>query len=179
MTRSRTALILTTASLAGLLGLTACGVAAAPTQAPAVVADVDDEAYALTEVGLETGLEAGPGAEPVPSASANRGAGRDRRQPGARRLLRKNTLHGELTVQGKNGVKTIVVQRGTVTAVDATTVSVRSTDGFTQRWSFGAKLRVVQDRKAVQPAAIKTGAQLGVAGAKDGDRSVARLVVIK
>jgi hypothetical protein len=84
-----------------------------------------------------------------------------------------------MTVQGKDGVKTIVVQRGVVTAVDATTMSVKSTDGFTLTWTFGDKLRVVQDREAAEVAAIRTGAEVGVAGAKDGDKSVARLVAIK
>jgi hypothetical protein len=174
MTRTRIALTLTTLGLAGLLGLAGCGSGVAPSEAPVVaVADVADEAYALQAVGLATGLEA----EPAPSASAASDKGR--RHPGARRYLRKNTLHGELTVQGKNGVKTVVVQRGTVTAVDDTTVSVKSADGFTQTWAFGDKLRVVQDRKTVAATTIKAGAEVGVAGAKDGDRTVARLVAIK
>jgi len=179
MTRTRIALTMTTLGLAGLLGLTGCAAGTAPPAAPvAVAADVADEAYALAAVGLTTGLEA----DPAPSASTGGGeAGIDktRKHPGVRRFLRKNTLHGEMTVQGKNGVKTVVVQRGTVTAVDATTVSVKSADGFTQSWTFGDKLRVVQDRKTVETAAIKNGAEIGIAGAKDGAKSVARLVVIK
>lgn len=174
MTRTRIALTLTTLGLAGLLGLTGCGAGPAPAGAPvAVAADVADEAYALAGLGLATGLEAAP----APSESA--APGQARKRPGARKYLRKNTLHGELTVQGKDGVKTIVVQRGTVTAVDATTVTVKSADGFTQSWTFGARLRVVQDRKTVETTAIKNGAEVGLAGAKDGARSVARLVVIK
>ena len=178
MTRTRIALSLTTLGLTGLLGLSGCGAGAAPADAPATaVADVADEAQALIAVGLETG----PEADPAPSASAP--AGKDdrhkARNAAARRHLRKNTLHGEITVQGRNGVRTVVVQRGTVTAVDATTVSVRSTDGFAQRWTFGAELRVVRDRKAVEPAAVEVGAQVGVAGAKYAGRTVARLVAIR
>jgi len=174
MTRTRIALTLTTLSLAGLLGLTACGVGAGPTGAPAVAAaDLADEAYALTAVGMSTSLED----DPAPAASDSATLGERRRA--ARKFLRKNTLHGEMTVQGKNGVKTVVVQRGTVTAVDATSVSVKSTDGFTQTWTLGDPLRVVQNRKAADAAAIKTGAEVGVAGKKDGDKTVARLVAIK
>lgn len=174
MTRTRIALTLTTLSLTGLLGLTACGVGVGPTSAPAAVAaDVADEAYALTAVGMSTGLQA----DPAPSASDRETFGERRRA--ARKFLRKNTLHGEITVQGKDGVKTVVVQRGTVTAVDATGVSVKSTDGFTQTWTFGDPLRVMQDRKAADVAAIKTGAEIGVAGKKEGDKSVARLIAIK
>ena len=172
MTRTRIALTLTTLGMAGLLGLTGCGAGAAPAGAPAAAADVADEAYALTAVGLTTGLEA----DPAPSASAG---DKGRKHPGVRRFLRKNTLHGEMTVQGRDGVRTVVVQRGTVTAADATAVSVKSTDGFTQTWTLGDKLRVVQDKKAVDAAAIKQGAEIGIAGAKDGDKNVARLVAIK
>jgi hypothetical protein len=173
MTRTRIALTVTTLGLAGLLGLTGCA-AATPAGAPAAV-DVADEATALTAVGLTTGLEE----DPAPSASAAPKDKGGRKHPGVRKFLKKNTLHGEMTVQGKNGVKTVVVQRGTVTAVNATTVSVKSADGFTQTWTFGEKLRVVQDKKKVETAAIKQGAEVGVAGAKDGDKTVARLAVVR
>jgi hypothetical protein len=176
MTRTRIALTLTTLGLAGLLGLTGCGAGVAPADAPAAAADLADEATALTAVGLTTGLEADPAPSPSASASAK---DKGRKHPGVRKFLKKNTLHGEMTVQGRNGVRTVVVQRGTVTAVDATTVSVKSADGFTQTWTFGDKLRVVQDKKKVEKAAIKQGAEIGVAGAKDGDKTVARLAVIK
>lgn len=173
MTRTRIALTLTTLGLAGLLGLAGCGAGAAPAGAPATAAaDVADEAFALTTVGLTTGLEEAPA--PAPSAGD-----KGKKHPGARKFLRKNTLHGEMTVQGRNGVRTVVVQRGTVTAVNATTVSVKSTDGFTQSWTLGDKVRVVQDKKKVDVTAVKTGAEVGIAGAKDGGSTVARLVAIK
>src|SRR4051794_8026919 len=106
MTRNRLVLILTTA--ATLFAVSACGAApAAPTSAAAVA----DEAAALQAVGLETGLA--PAASPSPSAAPGH-----HKAKGARKFLRKNTLHGEMTVQGKDGVKKIVVQRGTVTTVD-------------------------------------------------------------
>jgi hypothetical protein len=174
MTRTRIALTLTTLSLAGLLGLTGCGAGVAPAGAPpAGTADVADEAYALTAVGLTTGLEA----DPAPSASA--GTDKDPKHRGMRKFLRKNILHGEMTVQGKDGVRTVVVQRGSVAAVDTSTVSVKSSDGFTQTWTLGDELRVVQDRKTVEATAIKQGAEIGIAGAKDGDKSVARLILIR
>jgi hypothetical protein len=173
MTRTRIALTLTTLGLAGLLGLTACGAGTGPAEAPA--ATVADEAFALQAVGLETGLEAAP----APSASAGTGKDKGRKHPGARKFLRKNTLHGEITMQGKDGVKTVVVQRGTITAVDGTTVSVKSADGFSLTWTLGDKARIVQDKKAVEASSLKSGTEVGVAGAKDGDKSVARLVAIK
>jgi len=165
MTRTRMALTLTTLGLAGLLGLSACGDGAAP-----AAADFSAEASALQEVGFESGLAAAP----APSASAA-----PKKRIAARKLLRKNTLHGEMTVQGKNGVRTVVVQRGTVTAVTAGGLSVKSTDGFALTWTYGDKLRVVQDKKTVQTSALKVGAEVGVAGATAGSATSARLIVVK
>ena len=155
---------LTTVGLAGVLGLSGCG-AGAPS-----ASDISAEAGALQAVGFDTGLAAAPD----PSASAA-GHGKGR----VRQYLRKNTLHGEVTVQGKDGVKTIVVQRGTVTAVTSTSLSVKSTDGFTATWTFGDKLKVVQDKKAVAVSTVKTGAEVGVAGTKDGSADAARLIAVK
>jgi hypothetical protein len=175
MTRTRIALTLTTLGLAGLLGLSGCGVAARTGTASAG-ADVSDEAFALQAVGLETGLEADP--SPAPSASAAPQTRAEHRRA-IRRYLRKNTLHGEVAVQGKDGIKTIVVQRGTITAVTSTSVSVKSTDGFTLTWTFGDKLRVVQDKKTVPTSALKTGTAIGVAGTKSGSTDSARLIAVK
>jgi hypothetical protein len=163
MTRTRMALTLTMFGLAGLLALSACGAGTAQT----VAADVADEVIALQALGLETA--------PAPSAPAEPGRGRD----GIRKHLRKNTLHGEMTVQGKDGVRTIVVQRGTVTAADAKSVSVRSADGFALTWTLGDKLRVVQDRKKVELSAVKVGGEVGVAGARTGDAATARLIAVQ
>ena len=76
------------------------------------------------------------------------------------------------------GTKTVAVQRGEVTAIDGDSMTVKSTDGFTMTWTFGEDLRVVERRTTVQPSEVKVGTTLGVAGAKDGDRGVARLIVI-
>ena len=90
----------------------------------------------------------------------------------------KKALHGEAVVQTDEGTKTVVVQRGTVTAVDATTVTVKSTDGFTLTWTFGDPVTVVKDRAKAAPSALTVGTTVGVAGAKDGGTTTARLVVV-
>ena len=133
--------------LTALLSLTACGV---PRSAAAT----------------------GSAAAPQPSASA---PAADRHHgDGLRRFLRKNTLHAEITVQRKTGVETIVVQRGQVTAVDGMSLSVKSADGFTRTWTRDERTRIVQDRHRAEPAAIKTGGQVGVAGTG----TTARLIVV-
>lgn len=182
MTRTRMALILTTTGLAALLGLSACGGAAGP--APAVtaattdggtdLAALADDAFTLEAVGLQAGLEPAPD----PSAAAAAG-GKATRAGGVRKLLRGNTLHGEMTLQRKKGVTTVLVQRGTVTAVDGAGLTVKSTDGFTATWTFGDKVRVVKDKKKLERGAVAVGAQVGVAGAKDGENGTARLIVLQ
>jgi len=174
MTRTRMALILPAAGLAGVLALAGCG-AAAPTPG-----DVADEATALAQVGFDTGLQD----TPTPSASASAGAkaqvgDRQLRRKAIRKYLRRNTLHGEVTVQAKDGAKTIVVQRGSVTAVSGSSLTVKSTDGYTLTWTLADKTTVVQAKKKVGSSALKTGEQIGVAGTKDGSADDARLVAIK
>jgi hypothetical protein len=180
---------MTTIGLAGLLGLTACSAGVHPDRSDVASAgsaaaspgsdvasagsDAGDEALALTEVGFETGLET----VPAPAAS---GAATDagRKIGPARRLLRRNTLHGEVTLQTKKGVRTVIVQRGTATAVTATTVTVTSTDGFTTTWTFADKMRIRKDKKKADRAAVKGGAEVGVAGAQVGNTTTARLIVV-
>jgi hypothetical protein len=175
MTRTRMALILPTIGLSGVLALAGCGVAS-PSTTASLGADVADEAAALQQVGFDTGLADTPSASP--SASTGLGTPELRRRA-IRKYLRKNTLHGEVAVQTSNGVKTIVVQRGAVTAVGAGSVTVRSTDGFSLTWNFADKLIVVQTKKKVTASALKTGEQVGVAGVKDGSATDARLIAIK
>jgi hypothetical protein len=166
MTRTRMMMLIV--PVLGLAGLAGCG---APTAA-GVAADVADEAVALQQVGFDTD------ATPAPSASATAHENKGKKGKN-RKYLRKNTLHGEVTVQGKDGVKTIVVQRGAVTGVTATSVTVKSTDGYSLTWTFGDKLRVVQDKKTVAASALRTGEQIGVAGAQAGSATDARLIAIK
>jgi hypothetical protein len=187
MTRTRFGLVLGTAiiGITGLVGLTACARSGADTASPAgvVAGAVPAEMQALTTMGFDTGLSpaADPAGEPVvdPSPSASSPA-KNRRNglPLRRRLLRRNTLHGEFVVATKNGQKTVDVQRGAVTAIDDKTMTVKSTDGFTLTWTFGSPIHVLEHRTTVQPSAVKVGTQLGVAGTKSGATTTATLIVI-
>lgn len=173
--------------LIGLAGLTACG--GANRAADGTSETAVDVAEAL---GPEGGALAAMGfapadmtpAEltatgPTPTASSTPGADRRGKRHTLRVLLGKNTLHGEAVVKTKDGTtKTIVVQRGTVTALTNTTITVKSTDGFTLTWTLGDQLRVVEHRTTIQPSQVAVGTEVGIAGSKDGDKTVARLVII-
>lgn len=98
---------------------------------------------------------------------------------GDQRCLRhRNVQHGEAVVTTEEGTKTVVVQRGTVTAIDASTITVKSADGFTLTWKFGDPLHVIEHRSQIESSAIAVGTAVGVSGAKDGDAVVARLIVV-
>jgi hypothetical protein len=174
----------------GMLGVAACG---ASPSSQGSLATMTPEATALTALGFaDTEVTGGEGvapadvtatgsANPGASAAPNRG---NRRHAGLRRLLirramiAKHVEHGSVTVQTRNGDKTIDVQRGTITAISSTSMTVKSADGFTLTWTFGDKMRVLENRATIQPTAVKAGETVGVAGEKNGSTETARLVVI-
>lgn len=93
--------------------------------------------------------------------------------------LRRGMVHGEAVVRTKEGkTRTVAMQCGTVTAISTDSMTVQSIDGFTMTWRFGPNLRVVQRRTTVQADEVQVGTKLGVAGTKDGEQGVARLILI-
>ncbi len=189
--RVRVLLSITAVGVVALLGLAACGKSG--TQASADdsgYSDLSWDAQALQSIGfspdqvsLAGDLSADPSATPVPSASAGAKAGGGGKAARLRhRLVRfgfgKKVEHGEATVQTDEGTKTVVVQRGTVTAITATSVTVKSADGYTVAWTFGDKFTVINNKAKVAPSTVAVGTAVGIAGAKDGTATDARLMVV-
>jgi len=156
----------------GLIGLTGCGLrdGAAPAE-PAI--ELTAEEQALVEMGYEP-RQVLPGTHS--SEDADKGYRhrpfKDWRHPG------KRVMHGELVMSTKEGPKTIVLQRGEVTEVSDTSMTVESTDGFTLTWTFGDNLRVVERRRGVNGDALQAGDKVAAVGAKSDDGGVARLILI-
>ncbi len=172
--RIRVALATIALGTVSLLGLTACGTAAAG-------AVLSPEASVLNAMGFSTDeLAPAEAGTPAPNASATAGtrAGNGRHLRRDRLFLRKNTLHGEVVVKTRDGNKTVDVQRGAVTAVTGTSVTVKSSDGFTLTWTTNDKTRVAQNKAKVALSAVKVGENIGIAGLKDGNTTTARLIVI-
>ena len=166
-----------------LLGATACG----PAEAAAVFASAEAEALAAMGVQPEDIVAAEPNLDLVAATASpsekTRGDGGKRldawrKRHAAKVALHRNVLHGEAVVQTKDGTITVLVQRGTVTAITGDSVTVKSTDGFTQTWKFHENLRVVEKRATIQPSQVKVGAEIALAGPKSGDTPMARLIVI-
>jgi hypothetical protein len=159
-------------AMVGLVGLTGCGArdGAAPA-GPAM--ELTAEEQALTEMGYEP-QEVLPGtysSEDPDRRWQGRHFGRWR-HPGRR------VMHGELVVSTKQGPQTIVLQRGEVTEVSDTSMTVESIDGFTLTWTFGDKLRVVERRRTVDGDELQSGDKVAAVGAKSDDGGVARLIVV-
>jgi hypothetical protein len=117
----------------------------------------------------QVGLDAADPTTPAPDASSAPGRQKLRGLL-KNRLLGKRVaglagrmLHGELTVQTKDGVQTFLVQRGTVTAVGSGSVTVRSSDGFTRTWKVDAGTKFGK-AGATSLAAITKGDLVGVVG---------------
>jgi ABC-type transport system substrate-binding protein len=180
MTRFARARLLVGVVLAGaiaILGLTACGPSGS--NAESVDADLTDIAWdgqALQAIGYTTEDVTLSDPQAAPTATP----GQDRRELRHKRLRYafRNTLHAEAVVQTDEGTKTVVAQRGTVTAVNGTSITVKSTDGFTLTWTISDKTTVIVKRVKGQIGDVSVGTQVGVAGAKDGNATNARLVVV-
>ena len=174
MTRSARALagiVLTGAVV--LLGATGCGRLGSADD----TTDVTWDGQALQAIGYTTEDVTAP-ADPAPADTGQAGG---QRRPGHARLrfaFNHRTLHAEAVVKTEDGTKTVVVQRGSVTAVDATSVTVKSTDGFTLTWKVGDPIKVVANKAKADMSAVTVGAEVGVAGAKDGGTTTARLIVV-
>ena len=105
---------------------------------------------------------------PVPSSSptpAHHGK--------AHRLL-GHLEHGQFTVRTKTGDQVIDVQRGQVVAVSATSVTVRSEDGFTATYTVGSTAKVRVQKKASTITNVHTGDKVAVAATHSGTTDTLR-----
>jgi hypothetical protein len=179
--RARVVLGVAVAALAGLLGLAGC----AGRTADGASTDSSELAWdgqALEAIGFNTAdLSAVGLAEQSaqPQASDRRD---QRRGAGAFRRLRfgfgHGLLHGEGVIQTAEGVKTIVVQRGTVTEISSTSMTVKSADGFTLTWAISDQTRVIKDRKLAKPTDVAVGTEIGVSGSRETSGVIARMIVV-
>jgi hypothetical protein len=88
-------------------------------------------------------------------------------------------VHGEVTYKAKNGFRTVAFERGSVTAVSATTVTVRAADGTTWTWDIVKNTVVRESGHVVTASKLTTGEQVLVAGQVTAGARDARLVRIR
>jgi hypothetical protein len=81
-------------------------------------------------------------------------------------------VHGQLTVpKSGGGYQTVDVQRGTVTAVSSTSVTVKSADGYTA--SYAVNGSTVVNAKAAGIGSVKTGDTIFVSATASGSTATA------
>ncbi|QHK22068.1 hypothetical protein GU243_23070 [Pseudarthrobacter psychrotolerans] len=153
-------------------------------------------ALALTGTGVAIAWSADT-PSPSPSASAPGRSDQAPSQDKPAKAQRPQHLHSESVVKKADGTfETVLTQQGTVDAVSATSVTVKSEDGFTQTYAVNADTRVVKfpapaadgspakgddgkrlKRSDVTIAEIATGEAVRVSGVKNGDNATARQIV--
>jgi hypothetical protein len=144
-------------------------------------------AVATLGVGAIAGVAlAATGTSPSPSASTKAGTsahakGPDRaKHPGRLSAATRRAVHGELVVKGKDGkYVTIDTQRGSVTAVSPTSITVRSADGFSATYAVGSGTRVRKDGKKAAVGDLKVGDAALVMSLKGADGKTARSIVVR
>jgi hypothetical protein len=94
--------------------------------------------------------------------------------------LGQNALHGEFVVKDKDGkIVTRVVQHGQVTAVSATSVTLKSEDGFTASYTVNSDTKVNVGGSSAAISGVKTGNQAWVIATKSGDTSTASNLIVR
>jgi len=94
-----------------------------------------------------------------------------------RRLINRG-VHGEFTVRTKDGYVLADFQRGSVTAVGATSITVHSTDGFSASYAVNGGTSVRIDGGPGAVGSIKPGAKVLVVAEKTGQAVTARRIVV-
>jgi hypothetical protein len=117
----------------------------------------------------------------APTATTQAGpvdkAGRRADGFGWRRGLVRRVLHGEVTIQAKDGRRTVVLARGKVTTLAADSITITSDDKVATSFRIDDATRFGFLREPDPRAELKVGDAALVVGEKSGDANLARRVV--
>jgi hypothetical protein len=96
---------------------------------------------------------------------------------GFRRALGRRVLHGEVTVQTREGVKTLVMASGEVSELSKDAITVKSSDGVETSFKLDGDTRFGFRNEPAPSAELKVGEDAFVTGDKSGGTATARRVV--
>ena len=129
------------------------------------------------------GTQPGPSAMPSPSGSAKADTNE----------VRGQAIHGEHVVKQQDGsYRTVLTQSGTIESVSGSDITVKSEDGFTQRYSINAETRISKipsdlsqlrngkgrpSLPAATAADLKSGDHVVISGTKSGDAVTATRIL--
>lgn len=132
---------------------------------------------AITAIGVTVGgvayADAGSGSSSQQASARQHPAGvRAHRHP----LLRR-TLHGSFVLRTRPGhTATVDVQRGAITGVTSTSLTVRSSDGVTDTYVLTAATRIRSRGKAIPAGQLVTGDRGFVIAIERNGQKVARAI---
>ncbi|KQC38804.1 hypothetical protein [Frankia sp. ACN1ag] len=118
----------------------------------------------------------------APTSAAVPPSTEDRPKPAeARRLRREHRLaerglHGEATIKTAKGFQVVDGQRGKVTAISATSISVTSEDGYAASYVIDGDTRFRADGKSAKVTDIRQGATVTVRATVAGNTRTATAV---
>ena len=95
------------------------------------------------------------------------------------RVLGQHVLHGEFTVQTKQGVKLVDTEIGVIMALTPTSVAVRASDGYTQTWVLDASTHVRANRQKGTLSDLKVGETVRLLGPSSGGSATAQLALVR
>jgi hypothetical protein len=132
----------------------------------------------LSAGGVALAAQSSPSTTQAPGAKVDRErAGLLGRGAGWRHGLARRALHGELTLQTPDGIRTVVVARGEVTALADDSVTVKSSDGVSTTFRIDGDTRFGFLREPDPRAELKVGDTVWAAGTRSGDTVTATRVV--
>jgi hypothetical protein len=132
----------------------------------------------LSAGGVALAAQSSPSTTQAPGATADKArAGFLGRGAGWRHGLARRALHGELTLQTRDGVKTVVVARGEVTDLADDSITVKSSDGVSTSFRIDGNTRFGFLREPDPRAELKVGDTVWAAGTKSGDATTATRIV--
>jgi|SRR5579875_942277 len=88
--------------------------------------------------------------------------------PKKQRPLVDRVVHGRFTVHAKRGYRTVLIQRGKITADSGNKVTVKSGDNYTYTYTTDSHTRVRLDKQKSSPAKLATGDRVMVLSGTNG-----------
>ncbi len=162
----------------GALGVAGTAYASSSSPSPSP-SDGDRSGYGATGTG--GAQKVGPSGSAGPRGDSDRGHrnGGPGMGPGmgmGKGMAGGFAIHGSfVTPKQGGGYQTVDTQRGTVTGVSATSITVKSVDGFTATYTVSATTRVHAQRDGI--ASVKTGDEVGVTAIESGSEKQAVSIV--
>ena len=128
--------------------------------------------------GIGAGLAYADAPTDSPTASPTaQPSGKDRKPVGQakhRRLVAR-AIHGEVTLAGQKH-RVIAFQRGTVAAVSATSLTVKSPDGYSATYLIKSETKVRQGREPGRLTDLSADDRVRVVAVKDGSTLTAKRI---